>query len=89
MMSGGPPVRGYEPHRPSIIPSSPAPPALTGTLKLALSGEMAWVLRLVLYLPGGLHFRVVKVSWCGGGGVRAVTLFNSGEFLMRTGAVTS
>ena len=35
MMSGGPPVRGYEPHRPSIIPSSPAPPALTGTLKLA------------------------------------------------------
>jgi hypothetical protein len=45
-------------------PSSTSSPPLTGTFRLSLLKEMLKPLRLSLDLPGGLHFRKIRLALC-------------------------
>ena len=52
--------------RPPTTVSSPTTPRLTGALELLMYEGMGNTLREMLNLPGGLHFRELQLSWCGG-----------------------
>ena len=51
---------------PTTVTSSPTSPRLTGTLGLLMYEGMGNTLREMLNLQGGLHFRELQLSWCGG-----------------------
>ena len=51
------------PHIVVSSPSSPSSPRFTGTLELYLLEGAAGIVRPLLNLPNGIHFRSVKLSW--------------------------
>ena len=55
-----------EPRRLPTPVSSSTPPALTGTLELSMYEGMEKTIPEMLNLPGGLRFRELQLSWCGG-----------------------
>ena len=55
-----------EPRGPPAAVSSSTSPALTGALELSMYEGMERTLSEMLNLPGGLHFRELQLSWCGG-----------------------
>lgn len=48
-------------NRPTITSTSPP---LTGSLELFVSDGLAWILRPLVELPGGLRFRKLELAWC-------------------------
>ncbi|KAF9645260.1 hypothetical protein BDM02DRAFT_3120483, partial [Thelephora ganbajun] len=55
----------FQPSTPPVTVFQPStPPMLTGTLRVYLSGRMGCVIRRLLDLPGGLHFRKLVLSCC-------------------------